>query len=308
MTTLAAPLDSDELKRRIVEFARSASTEVSTRDEDLVPALVKSLPAGTTVYVAHTPRATLDDVVSVALRVESAGFRASPHIVARRIENERVLRAALRRLRDGGIEQLLLVAGDRDPPAGPFSGTLKILDTGATVEAGFERLGVARHPEGHRAVGPTALWSALGRKQAFALRTGTKLHVVTQFGFDPRAVCAWERRFGEHGLDLPVHVGIAGPAPLPRLIRFAMQCGVGASMQSLMRNVSAMSRVARLATGPDEMLVGLMRESAAGGATRVVASHFYAFGGAVETARWLRDVIDGAFELDPETDRFVMKA
>lgn len=30
---------------------------------------------------------------------------------------------------------------------------------------------------------------------------------------------------------------IAGPTPLPKLIKFAMACGVGASLNSLMRNI-----------------------------------------------------------------------
>ena len=308
MNTVAAPLKNDELKRRIIEFARGASTEVSTHDEDLLPALVNKLPAGTTIYVAHTPKATLEDVVRVALKVESLGFRASPHIVARRIESERALRDALRELRDGGVEQLLLVAGDRDPPAGKFSSTLEILDTGATVEAGFRVLGVAGHPEGHKAVGPTALWNALEYKRAFAQRTNTKMHIVTQFGFNPEAICAWDRHLAEHGIDLPVHVGIAGPTPLPKLIKFAMQCGIGASMQALMKNMSAMTKVARLATGPDEMLVGLVRGCAASESTRITKPHFYAFGGVVATARWLRNVVDGTFELQPDSDKFIMSA
>src|SRR5690606_14529917 len=115
----------------------------------------------------------------------------------------------------GGIEQLLLIAGDREQPVGKFTSTLEVLDSGATVDAGFKALGVAGHPEGHKDVGPTALWSALRHKQAFADRTGTKVHIVTQFGFNPEAICVWDQRLAEHGISLPVHVGIAGPTPLP---------------------------------------------------------------------------------------------
>src|SRR5690606_7222652 len=168
MNAAIAPLSGPELKRRIVEFAQGASTEISTHDEELLPALVNKLPVGMTIYVAHTPKATLDDVVRVALKAESLGFRASPHIVARRLESERALRDALRELKDGGVEQVLYVAGDREQPAGKFASTLEVLDTGATVDAGIMRVGVAGHPEGHRAVGPTVLMDALKWKQAFA--------------------------------------------------------------------------------------------------------------------------------------------
>ena len=97
MNAAVAPLNGAELKRRIVEFAQGASTEISTHDEELLPALVNRLPAGTTVYIAHTPKATLDDVVRVAIKAEALGLRASPHIVARRLESERALRDGLAR-------------------------------------------------------------------------------------------------------------------------------------------------------------------------------------------------------------------
>src|SRR5579872_3526530 len=100
MNALVAPLSGARLKARIVEFARGASIEVSPHDEELLPALVNRLPAGTTIYVAHTPKAAIDDVVRVAVKVAGLGFRASPHIVARRIESERALRDAFTELRD----------------------------------------------------------------------------------------------------------------------------------------------------------------------------------------------------------------
>jgi methylenetetrahydrofolate reductase (NADPH) len=308
INTTVAPLVGEALKSRIVEFARGASTEISTHDEELLPALVNKLPAGTTVYVAHTPKATLDDVVRVAAKAQSLGFRASPHIVARRLESERALRTALGELKESGVEQVLLVAGDREQPVGKFTSTLEVIDSGATVEAGIMSLGVAGHPEGHRSVGPTVLWNALKHKQAFAERTGTKVHIVTQFGFNPDAVCAWAAHLVEQGITLPVHAGIAGPTPLQKLIKFAMACGVGASLGSLMKNMSAMTNLARMKTGPDQMMIGLLHGCMATGTPRIVRPHFYAFGGVVATAIWLRAVMDGSFELQPDSDKFLMNA
>ena len=121
------------LKERIVQFARDTSTEISPHDEGIVDELANVLPRGTTVYVAHTPKASIHDVVRVASAVQRSGLRASPHIVARRIESEGVLRGALKELTAAGVEQVLLVAGDRDPPAGEFTSTLD-----ASIEQIFE--------------------------------------------------------------------------------------------------------------------------------------------------------------------------
>ncbi|MGH8144047.1 MAG: methylenetetrahydrofolate reductase [Steroidobacteraceae bacterium] len=309
MSAIVAPdLSGDDIKRSVVEFARAASTEISTLDEGNLPALFQELAPGTSVYIAHTPKATLDDVVRIAIRVQAVGLHASPHIVARRIDSREALRSALAALRAGGVEQVLLVAGDLSAPAGSFASTLDVLATGYLEEAGIARAGVAGHPEGNTAIEPAALWSALAQKQAYSERTGVKLHIVSQFSFDPDAICAWDQSLASHGIRLPVHVGIAGPTPLPKLIKFAVQCGVGASLRSVMKNMSAMSKMARLATSPDEMLVGLIRGSSGNSATLLRQPHFFAFGGAVATAQWLRRVREGRFELPPDGGKFLMNA
>ncbi len=301
--------DPVELKRRVVEFARGASTEISTLDEELLTTLATKIPAGTAVFIAHTPKASLDDVVRVALKVQALGFRASPHIVARRIESETALRAGLRELVDGGVEQVLLVAGDLEKPAGKFTSTLEIIDSGALVDAGgIKRVAVAGHPEGHKSVGPTTLWAALKHKQEFANKTGIKVQINTQFGFNPQSIVDWGNHLAEHGITLPVYVGVAGPTPLPKLIKFAMACGVTTSLHSLMKNMSAMTNLARLATSPDEMLVGLIQGGAGTAASPLVHPHFYAFGGTVATARWMRAVVDGNFEMPAGGGKFVMDA
>ena len=299
------PLTGESFKAQIVEFARRASTEISTHDEALLPVLVNKLPAGMTVYVAHTPKATLDEVVRVAIQAQSLGFRASPHIVARRVESERALRAALGELTEAGVEQVLLVAGDREQPL-KYSSTLEIIDSGALEAAGIKYAGVAGHPEGHRHIGPTVLLAALRHKQAWAERSGIKVHIATQFGFNPEGACHWAANLVDQGITLPVHMGIAGPTPLQKLIKFALACGVGASLGSLMKNMSAMTNLARMKTGSDEMLAGVVRGCKPYPQARIVRPHFYAFGGVIATATWIRAVMDGAFELQPDSDKFAM--
>lgn len=306
--TAAAPLAGADLKRRIVEFAHGTSTEISPHDEGLVPELASTLPAGTTVYVAHTPKASIDDVVRIASKVKAAGLNASPHIVARRIESEQVLRTALGRLREAGVEQVLLVAGDRNPPAGEFTSTLEILESGALADCGFGKFGVAGHPEGHPAVDAQTLWSALAKKQAYADHTGAAVHICTQFSFNPGAVSTWDRELTEHGVRLPVHIGIAGPTPLPKLIKFAIQCGIGNSLGALGKGMALMGRVAGLAMSPDEMLIGLVQGCASREGTHLAHPHFYAFGGVMATARWLRCVVDGSFELDRSNEKFTVNS
>lgn len=285
------------LKARIVALMRQASTEIAVGDEPLLPALVRALPAGSCVHVAHTPKATLEQVVQLSLQVQQRGLRASPHIVARRIASEQALRAGLSALRRGGVEQILLVAGDRQQPLGEFSSTLQILDSGATVDAGIASIGVAGHPEGHQAIDAAGLWQALAHKQAFGERTGTAIHIVSQFSFNPGAIHAWERELAGHGIRLPVRVGIAGPTPLVKLLQFALRCGVGTSLRAAAHTLGNVGHVAQLATTPEQHLLALAQALEGGSSRQLVAPHFFAFGGVQKTAQWMRALAAGQFDL-----------
>jgi methylenetetrahydrofolate reductase (NADPH) len=301
----AEPITDDELKTRIIRFMSSASTEITPLDAKRLPDLVSWLPAGTSVYVAHTSASTVGDVVGAALAVRYAGFTATPHIVARRIPNALALRTALTKLRAGGVEQILLVAGDAAQPNGEFGSTLDILESGILEQSGMMRIGVAAHPEGHKAVGPTLLWDALQAKQAFADFNGIRMHVVSQFSFNSSAIETWLRELGRYGIHLPVHVGIAGPAPLSKLIRYAMQCGIGLSLRTVLRNLSAVGTVAELAISPDQHLLRLLATPLA---AQIVAPHFFAFGGCVETAHWIHQIAAGTFEIDSKASKLRLSA
>jgi|SRR5580658_3473901 methylenetetrahydrofolate reductase (NADPH) len=302
---MSATAPESELKARIAEFVGRASTEITPSHQALLPELGAVLQAGTAVYVDHPAKATLGQVVQASLAVQRNGFRATPHIVARRIPNAQTLRLALAELRAGNVEQILLVAGDVEQPAGEFTSTLDILESGILERSGIARIGIAGHPEGNKSVGPMLLWDALRIKQHFAERTGISMHIVTQFGLNAAALGLWERDVRQHGVHLPIHVGIAGPAPLSALIRFAIQCGIGASARTLMRNLSAVGSVADLATTPDQHLLALL---AAPSPPQIVAPHFFAFGGSVETARWMRKIAAGEFHVDAGAARLRLTA
>ena len=296
----AAPAISD-LKSRIMTFMRGASTEITPSEENRLPELAGFLPPGTAVYIAHTPHASFAQVIHAALAVRRAGFLATPHIAVRRVPDSGTLRAALGELRAGGVEDILLIAGDAPQPVGEFSGTLDVLESRIIEESGIARMGVAGHPEGHNAVATPLLWEALESKEAFAARTGVRAHIVTQFGLDGAAFRRWERELMRRRILLPVRIGIAGPAPMAKLLHFAIQCGIGASMRALMRNLSSAAHASDLATTPDRHLLSLLQTPVS---AQIVAPHFFAFGGALETARWMQKIAAGVFEIDANAGQF----
>jgi methylenetetrahydrofolate reductase (NADH) len=291
------PTDLTDLRPRIVDFVRHASTEITPHDEKMVGDIARSLPAGTTVYVAHTPKATFEDVIRVAIKVRAAGLRASPHLVARRIPSENALIDALAQLRSAGVDQALLVAGDCESAFGPFKHTLDLLDSGILNEAGLARIGVAGHPEGIKAVAPELLIQALQLKQRFGESSGLRIHIVTQFGFNPRAIGEWASMLVRQGIRVPVHVGLAGPTSLTRLLKFAMAYGVGASLNAASKNIKGVTNVARMAMTPEEMIPALVQLTDTTAASTIEQPHFFTFGGALATADWLRSVTAGRFDV-----------
>jgi methylenetetrahydrofolate reductase (NADPH) len=302
-TANAAPAD---LKAKLVEFVREASVEISPHERDLLDALAGRLPPGTAVYVTHTPKSSVSEVADIACEVEDRGFRAFPHIAARRIPSEATFDSALGRLKDHGVTRAMLIAGDVATPVGLYDSTLDILRSGRLAAAGIGTLGVAGHPEGHNRVESTLLWTSLREKQAYAESTGARLHIVSQFGFDPQALVRWDRELGDHGITLPVHAGIAGPASLKTLIRYAVLCGIGASLNALKSNLGAVASAKSLVTSADEMLFRIVQAREGALVERIVKPHFFAFGGLLETARWLDALRAGRFDIDEPAGKLVI--
>jgi len=291
---------TDDLKGRIAAFVRAASTEITPAEESRLADLASILPAGTAVYVAHTPNASFSQVIHAALAVRRAGFLATPHVAVRRVQDSEILRAGFAELRAGGVDQILLIAGDAPRPCGEFSSTLHVLESGILQDCGITRVDIAGHPEGHNAVVSDVLWEALQAKAAYAARASLRMHIVTQFGLSGSAFRSWGRELVRRHIPLPVRIGIAGPAPIARLVHFAIQCGIGASMRALMGNLSAAAHSSGWATTPDQHLLGLLRTPVS---AQIVAPHFFAFGGVLETARWMRKVAAGEFDIDASAGR-----
>lgn len=285
------------LKERIAAFAARASLEITAADGALPAALADRLPPGTTLYVAHTPNAKLADVAEVACAAERAGLRGCPHIVARRIASRGELEAALARLKEGGVSRALLVAGDQTPPAGEYASTLDVLGSGALDHAGLTTIGVAGHPEGNPNIPPDVAWDALVRKQAWGARAGVNVHVATQFGFDTAALAAFDAGLAARGVTLPVHVGIAGPASLKSLAKFAVMCGIGASLSAILSNPLALGSLKTLVKTVDEIFPAVVRLREGTLEKRLEQPHFFAFGGVMKTVEWLEAVRAGRFDL-----------
>ena len=268
--------------RQLVE---GYSIEATPRQLENAASLA-GLPRGTSVYVPYLPRGSMADTAQACRRLTAAGFRAVPHVTARAAASRDKLEEQLGRLSEAGASSLLLIAGDRRRPAGPFRSTLDVLDTGLLQAHGFSDIGVAGHPEGHPAADAQSLTEALHHKSRYADETGTRMWIVTQFAFSADPVIRWLERLREEGIELPVRIGIPGPAKAQTLLRYALQCGIGASSRMLSRRPDAVSQLLGRWT-PEAMLRTLARYKARNPGAHIAGIHVFPFGGLLKSVDFL---------------------
>ncbi|MGF1445558.1 MAG: methylenetetrahydrofolate reductase [Pikeienuella sp.] len=282
----------------VAGFLRGFSIEVMPRTAAKIERFADILPTGTRVYIAHIEGTPIEEMVATAARIAGEGFPVMPHFPARIIKDAATLSDWISRYQDAaGVDQALLLAGGVDQPYGEFHSSMQLMETGAFDRAGFKRLHVAGHPEGNRDIDPDGgermVMEALRWKQAFSERTDAQMAIATQFVFEAAPVIAWDARLREAGVTLPIHIGVAGPAKLQTLIKFAMACGVGPSLRVLQRRAADVSKLL-LPFTPEEVLRDLAMHKAANPEFGVEAVHFFPLGGIAKTTAYTAEVTSGA--------------
>ena len=281
----------------IADFVQGFSIEATRPTAAEIDALAAIAPKGTRVYVSAVPARPTQEVLDSAIRLRAAGFSPVPHVAARMFATIAALDEFLAQLSGkANVERLLIIAGDRDRPAGDLRSSLEVIDGGLLQRRGIKEIGIAGYPEGHPRVSLHDLDRALMDKIAAAEATGIKVHIVTQFCFDATAILQWIRRLRDFGLEHPVRVGLAGPTNLPALLRYARRCGVRASIEGLARQ-SGLARQLFAMTAPDT-LVQALAQARSDRRLGMVKPHFFAFGGVTATARWASAVAEGHIMLE----------
>ena len=279
-----------EVNPEVEAFLQGYSIEVMPRTAEKVEDFRALLPQGTRVYIAHIEGTPIEDMVATAARLAKDGFHVMPHFPARIIKDEAVLADWIARYQgEADVKQALLLAGGVDKPHGAFDSSMQLLETGLFDKAGFERLHVAGHPEGNRDIdadGSTKnVDEALAWKQKFSDRTDAKMALATQFAFEAKPIIAWADGIKAAGIDLPVHIGIAGPAKLQTLIKFAIACGVGPSLKVLQKRAMDVTKLL-LPYEPTEVLAELAAHKAANPDFNIESVHFFPLGGIKTNANW----------------------
>ena len=291
-------------KQAVRNLVSGFSIETTVRESQRVERYADLVRSGTRLYIAHVPGTSPAETVALAARLRKEGMEPVPHIVARRIESRAALDSILGQLvGEAGVRQVLVVAGDIEQAIGELDSGLQILESGLLEKHGLRTIGVAGHPEGHRAVSNETLHDAVARKNAYAKRTGADVYIVTQFVFAAEPIIGWETATSDVNC-LRYIAGVPGLATIKTLLKYAIDCGVGPSLHAISKHAANLTKLLTVQT-PDELLVGLAGHKSRHPESLLAGVHFFPFGGLKRTAEWLNKISDGNFELTEDGLRVV---
>lgn len=284
MTKIAAAAST------IAETLRGYSIEVNPNDPKMLDSALDRLELGTEAFLTWIPGSNPMQMIGPAARLRKAGLVPVPHIGARHLQSLTQLERLVKSLAgEAAVDRVLIIGGDRASPAGPYESSLAVMQTGVLQKAGMIRMAVAGFPEGNPSISPAALDAALAAKVALARTEGLHLSIVTQFCFEAEPIVAWLRRLRALEIDVPVRVGLAGPAGLLTLARYAMRCGIGNSLRVLTENPSFAKLLSE--KGPEVIIRAMAASTDPGQALTlppgVASLHFYVFGGLNKTLDWI---------------------
>lgn len=264
------------------------SLEMTGKDIPALQAAASILPSGTPVNVTFLGNEDLAMRVAAAKAVKEAGLHPVPHISARRLSSAREFDDFLIALQAQHLStQVFVVGGDPEEPMGTYPDSLSLIISGRLEAHGVTKVSIAGYPAGHSNIDDSALWSALESKHAALKDKNLEGEIITQFGFDTAPVFEWLSEVRRRGIDLPVRIGVPGPAGIKRLLGYARRFGVSASAGIAKQYGFSLGNL--LGTAGPERFIRELAQNYDPARHGKISLHFYTFGGIENTAAWVAE-------------------
>ena len=284
----------NENKRNVLpNITDNFSIEVMPRTAEKINDFNSILPKGTNVYIAHLEGTTITKMVETAKRLNHSEFNVVPHFPARLIENKIILEDWIKKYADVGVNKALILAGSPSKAIGEFTSSMDLLSTELFDKYRFNEIVCAGHPEGNKDIDVDGkdynLMEALKWKSEFFKRTQIKWSLTTQFCFEIDPIKAWEIRLEEEGIFIPINIGVAGPAKLQTMIKYALMCGVGPSIKVLEKRAKDLTKLL-LPYSPKKFLLELATYKEKNKNSNVNSVHFFPLGGIYKTTEFISEI------------------
>jgi len=277
----------------IKKFLDGFSVEVTPKAASKIENFEDYIPSGTLVYIAHIEGTPIEEMVETAKKINDQGFCAMPHFPARIIKDKNVLEDWISRYKnEANVSNALLIAGGANKPYGEYDSSIQLIESELFDKADFDNLHIAGHPEGSMDIDPdgstTNVDQALSWKNEFSKRTNANMAITTQFSFDASSVISWANNIKEAGIDIPVHIGIAGPAKLQTLLRYSIECGVGASIKIIQKRAKDLTKLL-LPYKPTNIITELATYKANNPSFNIEKVHFFPLGGIKQVSDFVKE-------------------
>ena len=277
----------------IKKFLDGFSVEVTPKAASKIENFEDYIPSGTLVYIAHIEGTPIEEMVETAKKINDQGFCAMPHFPARIIKDKNVLEDWISRYKnEANVSNALLIAGGANKPYGQYDSSIQLIESELFDKADFNNLHIAGHPEGSMDIDPdgstTNVDQALSWKNEFSKRTDANMAITTQFSFDASSVISWANNIKEAGIDIPVHIGIAGPAKLQTLLRYSIECGVGASIKIIQKRAKDLTKLL-LPYKPTNIITELATYKADNPSFNIEKVHFFPLGGIKQVSDFVKE-------------------
>ena len=277
----------------IKKFLDGFSVEVTPKAASKIENFEDYIPSGTLVYIAHIEGTPIEEMVETAKKINDQGFCAMPHFPARIIKDKNVLEDWISRYKnEANVSNALLIAGGANKPYGEYDSSIQLIESELFDKADFNNLHIAGHPEGSMDIDPdgstTNVDQALSWKNEFSKRTDANMAITTQFSFDATSVISWANNIKQAGIDIPVHIGIAGPAKLQTLLRYSIECGVGASIKIIQKRAKDLTKLL-LPYKPTNIITELATYKANNPSFNIEKVHFFPLGGIKQVSDFVKE-------------------
>jgi methylenetetrahydrofolate reductase (NADH) len=267
----------------LADLLRTPRYEVLPTD-DAVDRVLAYVPKDVTITVTASPRRGMPATVHLAVRLAQLGYRAVPHLSARLIRDTHELGQILDALKPAGITNVFVVAGDAREPAGMFPDSLSLLSA-LPPDHGLKEIGVTGYPESHPFIHDDVTIQAMWDKRRLAS------YIVSNMSFDPTTVTSWVERVRRRGVELPIHIGMAGVADPIRLLKVSTKIGVADAARFLRGHPSWVARMFRPGGYEPGRFVTAMLPALSSPALRVAGLHVFTFNEIEPTERWRREML-----------------
>ena len=245
-------------------------------------AVVESVPKDIRLTVTASPARGIGATLDLTERLAGHGFEVAPHLSARLIRDEVHLGEILERLREAGVRDAFVIAGDAEEPAGKFEGAARLLEAMAEVGHHFEEVGISGYPESHPIISDEATIQAMYDKAPYAT------YIVSQICFDANVISSWARWVKRRGVALPIYVGMPGHVNRQKLMRISASIGLGESARFLKKHRSRMLRMFLPGGYKPDRLIEALEPSLVDPESNVAGFHIYTFNEVRKTEEWRR--------------------